>query len=82
VFDMASVRLALFSCLFVTLSLVWGPPLLVAGAIADAPPRGDGPSQVVVPDYGTNEVELTLEVADASGRLTGTLARRGPTLTS
>jgi hypothetical protein len=69
VFDMASVRLALFSCLFVTLSLVWGPPLLVAGAIADAPPRGDGPSQVVVPDYGTNEVELTLEVADASGRL-------------
>lgn len=66
---MAPVRLALFSCLFVTLSLVWGPPLLVAGVIADARPRGDGSAPVSAPDYGSPDVELTLEVANSSGQL-------------
>ena len=66
---MASVRLALFSCLFVTLSLVWGPPLLVAGAIADARPHGAGTSQGSATGYGSNEVELRLEVANSSGQL-------------
>jgi hypothetical protein len=69
VFDMAPVRLALFSCLFVILSLVWGPPLLVAGAIADARPDGDGPSPAAAPDVGSHEVELTLEITNSSGQL-------------
>jgi hypothetical protein len=69
VFDMISVRPAFFSCLFVILSLVWGPPLLVAGGIADArPPGGDSPPAGVL-DVGSQTIELTLEIADSSGRL-------------
>lgn len=66
---MVVVRLAILSCLFVTLSLASGSTSLAAGASADARPHGDGPSPVGAPARGPGEVELTLEVVNSSGQL-------------
>jgi hypothetical protein len=61
---MTAVRVAVGTCLFLTLLLAWGPTPRAAGAIADARPPGDGPS-----GRPPDKVEFTLEVADSSGQL-------------
>jgi hypothetical protein len=65
---MAVVRLAVLSCFCWTLSLAPGflPP--AAGAGAEAYPHAAGPLGGGPPDGGSDEVQLTIEVADSSGR--------------
>ena len=66
---MAAVRLALLTCLLVTLSLARGASLPAVGATADARPQGAGRPGDRPPDGDSPRVEFTLEVEDPNGQL-------------
>jgi hypothetical protein len=66
---MAAVRNALLSGVVVALSLAWGVQPLVAGVLAEAGSRGEATLSPARQDRSPSEVELTLEVSDASAQL-------------